>query len=118
MNIRRLSTLTIAFTLIGALYTASAYSDPTYIYVNDMSLVHYQLVADGKVYFRNLNSFNSAVTSCCYAFVLDTTTPFGKSAWSTILTKMATKQDLYLYVTESNPPTSGAPAKIGHLGNW
>ena len=51
MNIRKLSTLTIASTLIGSLYTASAYSDPTYIYVNDMSLVHYQLVADGRYIF-------------------------------------------------------------------
>ena len=95
-----------------------AHSAPTYVHINDMSLLQYQLTADGNVYFRNLNSFNSTVTGCCYAFVLNTTTPYGKSAWAIILLKMATKQPLSLYVTESNPPTSGTPAVVDHMGNW
>ncbi len=91
---------------------------PTYVHVSDMSKVHYQLYSNGFVYFRNLNDFNSNVTGCCYAFGLDTTTPYGKSAWSTILMKMASKSSLSLYVSDATPPTSGAPATVDHLGNW
>ncbi len=96
----------------------AAYSGGTYVHVNDMSLVDYQMVSNGKVYFRNLNEFNSSVTGCCYAFYIDTSTDYGKSTWSTMLMKMATKQDLYLYVDESNPPTGGNAALISHIGNW
>ncbi|WP_141229373.1 hypothetical protein [Cellvibrio mixtus] len=95
-----------------------AYADGTYVYVEDMSRLHYQLTSDGNVYFRNLNQFNNQVTGCCYAFVLDTTTPYGKSAWSVILMKVASKGSLSMYVSEANPPTSGNPATIDHLGNW
>ena len=101
------------------LLSRPAFSEGTYVHVTDMSLVHYQLMGDGKVYFRNLNLFNSAVTGCCYAFVLDTNTSYGKTAWSTMLTKMAQKLDLYIYVSESNPPSNGgAPAVIELIGNW
>lgn len=95
-----------------------AFGAPAYVYVNDMSKIDYQLVGNGWVYFRNLNSFDTQFTGCCYAFYLDTTTEYGKSAWSVILMKMASAAPLYLHVTESNPPTSGNPAYVDHLGNW
>lgn len=105
-------------TLLGLFGVVLSVNAGTYVHVDDMSKIEYQLTADGKVYFRNLNSFNPAVTGCCYAFYLDTTTDFGKSAWSTILMKMASKQDLYMYVDREDPPTSGAPVQIDHIGNW
>ncbi|MCC2521156.1 hypothetical protein [Vibrio coralliilyticus] len=109
--------------LFGYLLTAVLFSSfvkaaPVYVHVSDMSKIKYQLVGDGRVYFRNLNEFNSSVTGCCYAFYLDITTDYGKSAWSTMLMKMASQKNLYLYVSESNPPTSGAPAEVTHIGNW
>jgi methylthioribose-1-phosphate isomerase len=95
-----------------------AHAAGTYVHINDMSQVQYQLTSDGNVYFRNLNQFNNQVTGCCYAFVLNTTTNYGKSAWSVILMKMASKASLSMYVSETNPPTSGNPAVIDHIGNW
>ena len=118
MNFKKLSITVATILFLNIFFSNSAFCAPTYIHVSDMSLVQYQLTADGNVYFRNLNAFNSTVTGCCYAFVLDTTTPYGKSAWSIILMKMASKQDLYLFVSDSNPPTSGAPARIDQVGNW
>lgn len=108
----------ISLGIFFMLFTAFAQAEAGYVHVTDMSKVHYQLMGDGKVYLRNLHSFRTGVTGCCYAFVLDTTTPYGKSAWSVILMKMASKSPLSLYVTDFNPPTSGAPAKITNLGNW
>jgi hypothetical protein len=106
--------------LLGLFIFSDSYSDAVYIYIDDMSKVKYQLVGDGKVYFRNLNEFRSPleVTGCCYAFYLDTTTDFGRSAWSLMLAKMAMAKPLNVYVTNHNPPTSGNAARIDHLGNW
>ena len=95
-----------------------AIAAPGYVHVPDMSKVHYQMVGDGKVYFRNLNAFHSEATGCCYAFALDTTTAYGKSAWSLIMMKMASHAPLSVYVSDLNPPTSGKPATVGQLGNW
>ena len=105
------------------IFSTLGYCEAGYVYINDMSKVHYQLVSSGRVYFRNLNEFqrvggSEPVTGCCYAFYLDTTTEFGKSAWSTIMLKMASGGDLYMYLTETNPPTHGNPAEVNHLGNW
>ena len=106
--------------LLACLTLSGTYSnaEPGYIHVPDMSKVHYQLVSDGVVFFRNLHEFHAGATGCCYAFKLDTTTPFGKSAWSVILMKMAGQLPLSIYVTDYNPPTSGSPAIVDHLGNW
>ncbi|WP_196158981.1 hypothetical protein [Reinekea sp. G2M2-21] len=95
-----------------------AMAAPGYVHVTNVSKLHYQVFAGGTVFFRNLNEFDAAVTGCCYAFALDTTTAGGSVMWSTILMKMASGGDLYLYVSERNPPTSGNAATIQHLGNW
>mgnify|MGYP001544293241 CR=1 FL=1 len=113
----------LMLTILLIATSSYGFCDGGYVHVDDMSKLDYQLVSSGQVYFRNLNEFKriggtEPVTGCCYAFYLDTTTEFGKSAWSTILMKMASGGDLYMYVTETNPPTSGSPAKIDHLGNW
>lgn len=118
MNRSELRLTAIVLLVATMLTTQSAKADPAYVYVPNMSQLQYQMTSDGVVYFRNLNSFNASVTGCCYAFKLDTTTPFGKSAWSTILMKMAMGASLYLRVTEANPPTSGNPASIEQVGNW
>jgi len=108
----------IFFIFMFLLPAKFAHAGGAYVHITDMSQVQYMLTGDGKVYFRNLNQFSSQVTGCCYAFVLDTTTGYGKSAWSVILMKMASKSSLSMYVSETNPPASGNPAVIDHIGNW
>ncbi len=118
MSLFKNSIIIILFAYSVFFLSNTAYSEGTYVYVTDMSRIKYQIVSDGRVYFRNLNEFNGSVTGCCYAFYLDLTSIFGKTTWSTILFKMATKGDMYLWVNESNPPTHGNPAAISHTGNW
>lgn len=108
----------LAVSLSATFAPGMAGAAAVYVHVTDMSQLSYQMTADGVVYLRNLNAFNAEVTGCCYAFMLDTTTPFGKSAWATMLMKMASKGSLYIRVSESNPPTSGAPASVDQVGNW
>lgn len=105
-------------TIMVFLCSAVVHAAPGYIHVSDMSKVAYQLTADGKVYFRNLNVFNGEATGCCYAFFLDTTTPFGKSAWSVILMKMASKSSLFIHVTNLKPATHGDPGEVDQVGDW
>ena len=61
----------------------------TWIEVDDASKLLCQMTATGTVWFRNLNELDSSHGGCCYAYKLDTTTPGGKSIWSTLLAKMA-----------------------------
>lgn len=108
----------ILFGVLVLCFSVKSFAGATYINVTDASQLKYQMASNGKVFFRNLHAFKETVTGCCYAFVLDITTDFGKALWSTILMKMATKESIYLRVSESNPPTSGDPASITHAGNW
>ena len=110
----RLVLLLIFTFFVTATYT---HAESATIYVDDMSKLKWQMTNDGNVYFRNLNTFNSEVSGCCYAFVLDTTTAYGKSAWTTILLKIASSSPLFLYATTSNP-TDSNPATIRSIGNW
>lgn len=103
---------------IATALTGNVQAAAKYIYIDDMSKVQFQLLSNNEVYFRNLHAFDASVTGCCYAFRLDLNSEYGKNAWSTILMKMASKEKLYLHVSESNPPTSGNPAVIDHLGIW
>lgn len=60
-----------------------------WVEVDDASKLLWQMTSGGTIYFRNLNEFDNTQTGCCYAYALNTTTPGGKSLWSTILAKMA-----------------------------
>ena len=104
--------------LAVVLSSNSAIGAGAYITINDMSELKYQMLSDGRVYFRNLNAFDSSATGCCYAFYLDTTTGYGKSAWSTILMKIASKGRLILHVDEVSPPSQGNPVQIDQVGEW
>ena len=118
MKIRKLALLASCWGLAQSGLSNVAHAAGGYIYVSDVSTLQYQLLADGIVYFRNLNQYNSAVTGCCYAFSLDTTSPYGKSAWGLIMMKMATAGGLYFHVAETNPPANGNPAQVQQVGNW
>jgi hypothetical protein len=113
-----------AFAIFSALLVTQLTAAPfasaagKYVYIDDVSKLKYQMGSDGSVWFRNLNEFDGSVTGCCYAFYLNTTTPYGRSAWALILSKMALATGLYVYVSETNPPTSGNPASIDQVGNW
>ena len=118
MRIKRLALLSLCWALAQLSLSNVAHAAGGYVYITDVSTLQYQMGADGAVYFRNLNQYNGSVTGCCYAFALDTTTPYGKSAWALILLKMATAGGLYVYVSETNPPTSGNSALVQQVGNW
>lgn len=67
-----------------------------WVEVDDASKLLWQMNASGTVYFRNLNEFNANHAACCYAYNLDTTTPGGKSIWSTLLAKIAAHKRITL----------------------
>lgn len=63
-------------------------ADQNWVEIDDASKLLWQMTEGGIVYFRNLNEFDSRQGPCCYAYLLDTTTPGGKVIWSMIMTKM------------------------------
>jgi|GEM_PF-1535574 len=82
----------------------------TWVEIDDASKLLWQMTSDGTVWFRNLNEFDSAQGGCCYAYMLDTTTPGGKVMWSTILAKMAAHKRITLGF-----PTIGSNTSIQTL---
>ncbi len=71
----------------------------TFVNVDDASKIRWQMSPSGQVWFRNLNEFssdNGEHAGCCYSYVFDTTTPGGKSMWSTILFAMAAHNSISL----------------------
>jgi len=84
------------FLLIVSLFFAPQAGAQIWVEVDNSSKLLWQINSAAKVYFRNLNEFNAAQVACCYAYYLDSTTPRGKSIWSIILAKMATKKRITL----------------------
>jgi hypothetical protein len=67
-----------------------------WVEIDDASKLLWQMQSDGVIWFRNLDEFDSRQGGCCYAYMLDTTTPGGKAMWSVILTKMASGKRITL----------------------
>jgi hypothetical protein len=84
-----------------------------WVYIADVSKVQYQLSPDGRLYFRNLNAFNSAVLGCCYNYWIDTNGVHGKNIYALFLSKQATGKGLILGV-----PDAGATGPIDYAGEW
>jgi hypothetical protein len=78
-----------------------------------MDQLLWQITPDGKVYLRNLNSFNSAFSGCCYNYWVDTTTPAGKSLWAVMLMKISTAQSMDFLVG-----SAAAGGQVEYAGNW
>ena len=104
------------FTRLTALIILSV---PTFAYalgwvwIPDVSLVTYQLSPDGRVYFRNLNQFNSAALGCCYNYWIDTTAQHGKNQFALFLSKQAQGKGLNFSI-----PDNGAPGTIDYIGEY
>ena len=85
-----------------------------WIYVNDASKLLWQMNSAGTVWFRNLDKFNENQSGCCYAYKMDTTTAGGKSLWSTILAKMASKESITLGFPQIG--TNASPQSLSAIG--
>jgi len=100
--------------LIATLLFVGKVNAVTWVEVDDASKLLWQMNASGTVYFRNLNEFDSGQTGCCYAYYLDTTTPGGKSIWSTILAKIAAHKRITLGFPIIG--TNANPQKLNYIG--
>jgi hypothetical protein len=78
-----------------------------------MSQLKWQMDPSGKVWLRNLNEFNPSFLGCCYNYYIDTTTTVGKSAWSAVLTKIASSGALILGVAQKEQV-----GPVTYFGNW
>lgn len=67
----------------------------------------------GKVYLRNLKSFDSTVMDCCYNYWIDLSTPAGKGMWSSLQLKIATSESVWISV--DNTTSAGEISFIGDI---
>jgi len=112
---KKMSKKAIAILAVSAcMFSTAALSAPrAYVDVN-MATLTWQLSADGKVWFRNLNTFSSAFQAGNYNYYLDTTTPVGKSFWAMMLLKIASGQTLNFTVFDP----AVIPSVVDNIGNY
>ncbi len=84
-----------------------------WITIPDMSQLSYQ-VTDNKVWLRNVNQFDGTWLGCCTAYYIDLSTDSGKATWSTMLTKIATKDKYNIGVIDKTQ--TGSPVTFS--GEW
>ena len=106
----RLATLTLAALLLASLPSRAV---DTVVVTNAAQLSWVYDTPSGRIYFRNLDQFDSRFLGCCYNFYVDTTTVVGRTLWATILLKMAGAQPINLMV---GAPNVAGPVLYG--GNW
>lgn len=92
-----------------------------WIEIDDASRLLWQMTANGVVRFRSLSEFDSSQDGCCCSNKLDTTTPGGKSVWSTILARIAAGKRITLGFpaggSGSNPQTLSYVDRHAHGTN-
>lgn len=104
--------VTVVF-LLGIICTVTQSFASDFLAINDFGNIKWQLAADNKVYFRNLNDFDGNYLSCCYNFYIDLTSTSGKSFFSAFLTLHAASQSGYIGV-----PNKGEAGAINYIGRW
>lgn len=53
--------------------------------VSDASKIQFEADSNGKIYFRNLSSFNASWPGCCFVIWIDSTTDAGKLQYAAFL---------------------------------
>lgn len=106
--------------VVGLMPFAKAFAQ-NWVEIDDASKILWQMQSDGVIWFRNLDEFDSRQGACCYAYMLDTTTPGGKAMWSVILTKMASGKRITLGFPEigsnTNVQVMNYIGRHGHASN-
>ena len=73
----------------------------TNVFVPDASQLSFSTEPSGKVWLRNLNTFNSSVLGCCWNYSIDPTTPEGKNIWVVLLVAMSQGQSINIGVPDN-----------------
>jgi hypothetical protein len=94
----------ISLVLGGASVLAAPAWAVTNVFVPDASQLSYSTEPSGKVWIRNLNTFNSGVLGCCWNYSIDPTTPEGKNIWVVLLVAMSQAQSINLGVPDGQAP--------------
>jgi hypothetical protein len=109
---RFIATSRLIFALLAMVFASTARAD--YIGVPDASLISYAVTAPhDKVFLRNLDTFNSSWHGCCGYYWFDLTTPAGQAQFATLLTAIAQKKYLGIYIASAS--TGGVIDQVGHF---
>ena len=102
--------LLVAVTVFSPLHSAWS---AVWVRVTDVSLLKYQTYPGGKVWFRNLRSFDGNALDSNYAYYIDTTTPEGKNIFALIIAASAQNRPLWFGL-----PDGYAAGEVQYVGEW
>jgi hypothetical protein len=83
------------------------------IQVPDASQLLVQTSSDGKIYLRNINSFDPQALGCCYNYYIDTTTAEGKNIFVIWLSSVARASRIIFFL-----PDNYAAGAVTFAGNY
>jgi hypothetical protein len=84
-----------------------------WIYIPDASQVYYQTRGNGRIYFRNFDSFDANAMGCCYNYWIDPSTTEGKSIYALFLSYIAQGKGFRIAI-----PDGKQPGPVGAAGTW
>jgi hypothetical protein len=85
------------FVLLGAAATGNAWAS-YWFRVPDASQLQWMVDVNGKVWLRNLSSFDASVLGCCYNYHIDLNTAQGRGLWAALQLRMAQSQSVWISV--------------------
>jgi hypothetical protein len=103
----------LALLAFAATNSAHAFS---WVEVGDASQLQYQTWGDGvsaRVYFRNVNHFDSSAMGCCYNYYIDLATPDGRAIFAIFLSAAARNVGIRFAV-----PDGYAAGPVVGMGQW
>lgn len=100
--------------MLGLCVAFSRPASAVWITIPDASQVAYMTDGNGKVYFRNLDSFDSAnALSCCYNYWIDTTSAEGKLIYALLLSYIPQAKGFHIWI-----PDVRQPGQMSAAGTW
>jgi hypothetical protein len=102
--------LIVAVAVLSPLHSALS---AVWVRVPDVSLLRYQTYPDGKVWFRNFQSFDGNAQNSNYAYYIDTTTAEGKSILALMMAASAQNRGLWFGL-----PDGYVAGQVSYVGDW
>jgi hypothetical protein len=90
-----------------------AHAGNIYVNVSDASQLSFLIDGTGRIYLRNINSFDANALPCCWSYWIDTTTQEGKNTYALILAYSAMGRGFRFDISDYT-----TPQQITWAGPW
>ena len=84
-----------------------------HLYIDDASQIRWLVNSSGRVYLRNLHTFDNTYLGCCYNYWINTSTEAGKIFFAVFLARVSAGQPIWISI-----PDKTVPNAVSNIGRW